>query len=81
MTPDQVPKPTCEEPGSKVSGRVESVAAVEAEADPDPDDGEADEQWDQLLADLKIKYKIKDHDRKGNEEKEQQQIILKIVQS
>ena len=47
------PQPTCEEPGSKVPGRVESVAAVEAEADPDPDDGEADKQRDQLLADLK----------------------------
>jgi len=54
MACTMTPQPTCEEPWSKVPGRVESVAAVEAEADPDPDDGEADKQGDQLLADLKI---------------------------
>jgi hypothetical protein len=52
MACTMTPQPTCEEPGGKVPGRVESVAAVEAEADPDPDDGEADKQRDQLLADL-----------------------------
>ena len=43
---------TSKEPWCKVSSRVDRVTAVEAKADPDGEDGEANEERDQLSADL-----------------------------
>ena len=46
---------TSEQPGGEVSSRVDSVAAVESETNPNTKHGQANKEWDQLLADL-IKY-------------------------
>ena len=43
---------TSKEPWRKVSSRVDRVAAVKPKTDPDCEDGEADEERDQLSADL-----------------------------
>ena len=49
---------TAEQSGSEIPGWVDGIAAVVSEADSYSQDGEADEEWDDLLADLIVKYSL-----------------------